>query len=111
MEQLIMSQFQKSATQYVTVAASQTTAPVGVINSYLESVTVIPASTAAGAVTILDGSTNIVVIPTLAGTGTGTQVQVPYTVQLGIRATSASTGFKITTGAAVSVIAVGRFTA
>jgi hypothetical protein len=81
------------------------------INSYLESVTVIPASTAAGAVTILDGSTNIVVIPTLAGTGTGTQVQVPYTVQLGIRATSASTGFKITTGAAVSVIAVGRFTA
>jgi hypothetical protein len=45
------------------------------------------------------------------GTGTGTQVQVPYTVQLGIRATSASTGFKITTGAAVSVIAVGRFTA
>jgi hypothetical protein len=111
MEQLIMGQFQKSATQYVTVAASQTTAPVGGINCYLESVTIIPASSAAGAVSILDGSTTIITIPTLAATGTGTQVQVPYKVDLGIRATSASTGFKITTGAAVSCIAVGRFTA
>jgi hypothetical protein len=104
-------QFTKPATQYVTVAASQTTAPVGVTGCYLEKVVVIPASTAAGAVTILDGSTNIVVIPTVAGTGTGTTVPPPYTVDLGIRATSASTGFKITTGAAVSVIAVGRFSA
>src|SRR4051812_7480169 len=32
-------------------------------------------------------------------------------VRLGIRATNASTGFKITTGAAVSVIAVGRLVA
>jgi hypothetical protein len=40
---------------------------------------------------------------------TGTQVQVPYTVDLGIRATSLSTGFKITTGSAVSVIAIGKF--
>jgi hypothetical protein len=97
------------ATQYQTVAASQTTAAIGVIGCYLESVTVIPASTAAGAVTVLDGSTAILTIPTQAGTGT--QAQVPYTVQLGIRATSPTTGFKITTGAAVSVIAVGKFTA
>ena len=45
-------QFQKPATQYVTVAASQTTAPVGGIGCYLESVTIIPATTASGAVTI-----------------------------------------------------------
>jgi hypothetical protein len=100
----------KTATQYVTVAASQTTAPVGVAGCYLEKLTVVPASTAAGAVTLLDGSTNILVIPTVAGTGTGVQVPPPYTIDLGIRATSASTGFKITTGAAVSVLAVGRFT-
>jgi hypothetical protein len=34
----------------------------------------------------------------------------PYCVQLGIRATSLTTGFKLTTGASVSCIAVGRFT-
>ena len=100
-----MTQYQKPATQYVTVAASQTTAPVGVVGCYLESVTVIPATTASGAVTILDGSTAIATIPAAAALGQS----APYCVQLGIRATSASTGFKITTGASVSVIAVGRF--
>ncbi len=53
---------------------------------------------------------SIVSIPTVAGTGTGVSVPQPYSVPLGIRATSASTGFKITTGAAVSAIAIGRFT-
>ena len=98
-------QFQKPATQYVTVAASQTTAPVGGIGCYLESVTIIPATTASGAVTIYDGSTAIVSVPAAAALGQS----APYQVGLGIRATSASTGFKITTGASVSVIAVGRF--
>jgi hypothetical protein len=103
-------QYLKPATQYVTVAASQTTAPVGVVGSYIESLTVIPASSAATTVVLADGSTTILSIPTNAGTGTGTACPQPYTLQLGIRATSASTGFKITTGAAISVIAVGRFT-
>ena len=99
-------QFQKPATQYVTVAASQTTAPVGVVGCYLESVTIIPATTASGAVTILDGSTAIVSVPAAAALGQS----APYNLRLGIRATSASTGFKITTAASVAVIAVGRFT-
>ena len=99
-------QFQKPATQYVTVAASQTTAPVGVFGFYLESVTIIPATTASGAVTILDGSTAIVSVLAAAALGQS----APYNLRLGIRATSASTGFKITTGASVAVIAVGRFT-
>jgi uncharacterized RmlC-like cupin family protein len=42
-----MGQFQKPETQYVTVAASVTTAPVGNVGCYLESVTIIPVSTAA----------------------------------------------------------------
>jgi hypothetical protein len=33
----------------------------------------------------------------------------PYKVDLRIRATNATTGFKITTGASVAVIAVGKF--
>jgi hypothetical protein len=97
------------ACDYIAVAASQTTAVVGGLRSYLEKVTVIPATSAAGAVTIYDGSTAVFTIPTLAGTGTGTQLQVPYTVNVGARATSASTGWKITTGAAVSVVAIGKF--
>ena len=99
-------QFQKPATQYITVAASQTTVPVGVVGCYLESMTIIPATTASGAVTILDGSTAIVSVPAAAALGQS----APYNLRLGIRATSASTGFKITTGASVAVIAVGRFT-
>ena len=99
-------QFQKPATQYVTVAASQTTAPVGGIGCYLESVTIVPATTASGAVTVYDGSTAIVSVPAAAALGQS----APYCLQLGIRATNASTGFKITTGASVSCIAVGRFT-
>ena len=57
------------------------------------------------AVTIYHGSTAIVSVPAAAALGQS----APYCVQLGIRATSASTGFKITTGASVSCIAVGRF--
>ena len=34
---------------------------------------------------------------------------IPYRVTLGIRATNATTGFKITTGTSVTCIAVGRF--
>ena len=67
--------------------------------------TIIPVTTAGGAVTILDGSTAIVTVPAAAALGQS----APYRVQLGIKATSPSTGFKITTGASVSVIAVGRF--
>ena len=98
-------QFQKPATQYVTVAASQTTAPVGSIGCYLESVTIIPGTTASGAVTVLDGSTAILTIPAAAALGQS----APYQVSLGIRATSPTTGFKITTGASVTCLAVGRF--
>jgi hypothetical protein len=90
--------FDKPATQYVTVAASVTTAQVGGIGCYLGSVTIIPATTASGAVTILDGSTAIASIPAAAALGQS----APYNLSLGIRATSPTTGFKITTGAARS---------
>ena len=93
--------------QYVTVAASQTTTAIGVQNCYVKSVTIVPLSTAGGAVTIYDGSTAIVSVPAAACLGQS----APYTVHLGVRATNATTGFKITTGSSVSCIAVGKFTA
>jgi hypothetical protein len=101
-------QFQKPATQYVTVAASVTTAPISrTVGSYLESVTIIPGTTASGAVTVLDGTVAILTIPAAAALGQS----APYNLRLGIRAIKPSTdpGFKITTGASVTCLAVGRF--
>ena len=61
----------------------------------LESVTIIPASYGADrVVTIYDGSTAIVTIPAAAHAVD----PHPYRVHLGVRATNAATGFKITTG-------------
>jgi hypothetical protein len=92
------------ATDYVAVAAGQTTVAVGGLRSYIESITVIRASSTPQAVTLADGSTNILV--TAVGAGGDTK---PYSIPLGIRATSLSTGFKITTGASVAVVVVGKF--
>jgi hypothetical protein len=87
---------------YKTVAASQTTAQICGEGGYLESITVLPASSTPGVVTLIDGSTTIMAI--IAGAGDGTK---PYTVRVGAFAES-SGGFKITTGASVSVIVSGN---
>jgi hypothetical protein len=87
---------------YKTVAASQTTAQICGEGGYIESITVINPSSTPGGVTLLDGSTNIMVIPTGAGGDTK-----PYTVRIGAFAESTG-GFKITTGSCVSVIVSGN---
>jgi hypothetical protein len=99
--------------QYRTVAASQTTAQISTsgdaaVGDYLSHVVVVPASTAAAGVTVLDGSTAVITVPTFAGTGTGTVCPPPFTLNCGMVATSTK-GWVITTGAAISVVAVGRF--
>jgi hypothetical protein len=87
---------------YKTVAASQTTAQICGQGGYIESISVMPASSTPGVVTLIDGSTNIMAI--IAGAGDGTK---PYTVRVG--AFSESTGgFKVTTGASVSVLVSGN---
>jgi hypothetical protein len=53
-------------------------------------------------VTLIDGSTNIMAI--IAGAGDGTK---PYTVRVGAFAESTG-GFKVTTGASVSVLVSGN---
>jgi hypothetical protein len=94
---------------YKTVAASQTATVLGTTGAtgdYLAGVLVIPATTAAGLVTVLDNATSI---PIYVGGGTTVLTDVkPFMIPIG--AFSASGAWKITTGANVSVVAVGKFT-
>jgi hypothetical protein len=94
--------------QFETVAASQTDQMLGATGAagdYLKGLLIIPATLNAGAVSIEYGSTNISVFP--GGTNSVNELR-PFWVPLGIRAPSG--GWEVTTGADVSVIAVGTFT-
>jgi len=90
---------------YETVAASQTAQVLGgtgAAGDYLHRVIVSVATSATGTVTLLDGSTSIIL--TVANTPVGI-----YSVECNMLA---STGpWKITTGAGATVIAVGKFSA
>lgn len=99
----------KTASQYETVAASQTAQVLGATGAtgdYIERVVIVPATAAAGAVTLLDNATSIVLY--VGGATTALTEVKPISIKLGM--TSASGAWKITTGANVSVIAVGSFT-
>ncbi len=92
---------------YETVAAGQTDQMLGgsgAAGDYLSGILVIPATTSPGAVSIEDGATNI---PVFVGGADSVSNLVPFFVPFGIR--SVSGGWEITTGANVSVIAVGSF--
>lgn len=97
--------------KYNTIAASQTTQVLtggggGASGDYLAYVTVFPGTAACGAVTILDNATTV---GTFAGGGTtALPTLVPFTIQVG--AFSSSGAWKITTGANVTCVAVGKFT-
>lgn len=96
-------------TQYETVAAS-TTAEIGPNatgrgGDYLSGLLVIPATTSPGNVILLDGATSITVF---VGGASSVSTLIPFAIPIGALAT-ASTGWKVTTGASVSVIAFGRF--
>jgi len=94
-------------TDYELVAASQSTqslGPTGRAGDVLERLIIVPETTSAGTVAIKDGSDtaiNVFVSGTLSDLHT-------IVIELGLR--SASGAWQITTGAAVHVIAVGRFT-
>lgn len=92
---------------YETVAASQTAQVIGNIGAqgdFIERLIIIPASVSPGAVALLDGSTSINILP--GGTNSLTELR-PITVQLEMH--SLTGAWKITTGADVSVIAIGDF--
>jgi hypothetical protein len=94
-------------TDYETVAASQTDqilGPVGGVGNVLMRL-IITATTTTSVVSIKDGNGSS--IPILA---TGSAVGV-FTVEIGARCINPTTpGWKVTTSAGVSVLAVGRFT-
>lgn len=93
---------------YETVAASQTAQVLGAggtIGDYLMGLLIVPATTSPGTVAILDNATSITVF---TGGASSVSNLVPFFVPLGL--VSVNGAWKITTGANVSVIAVGAFT-
>lgn len=105
--------------RYNTVAASQTaqvlvkqadtvagaTAGVGAKGDILETLLIVPASLSPGAVAILDGATSINVFA--GGTASVGDLK-PFLVVVGAR--SINGPWAVTTGANVSVVALGRLT-
>jgi hypothetical protein len=97
-----------AANAYETVAASQTAQSLGATGAtgdYLSHCVVTPGTTSPGVVTILDDATAIV---SFAGGASSVSNLVPFAVPIG--AISVSGAWKITTGANVTVVCVGRFT-
>lgn len=96
------------ATEYETVAASQTGQALGATGAtgdYIAGVLVIPATTSPGNVLLLDGATSITVF---AGGANSVSTLIPFFIPLGVN--SVSGAWKLTTGANVSCIGVGNFT-
>lgn len=92
---------------YETVAASQTDQTLGVtgaVGDFLHRLVCVVTTAATAQVQIKDGSGSaITVFPNNPGGGVGT-----YPVELNI--TSTAGAWRVTTGAGVAVLAVGRFT-
>lgn len=97
--------------EFVAAAQSlQVIGPTGGKGDYLGKLIVIPTSTAPGAVSIQDGTSTATLI-TLFNSSTATVMQPslqPFEIPLGIR--SVAGAWRVTTGAAVSVLAIGYFT-
>lgn len=98
-----------NATDYETVAASQTDqvlGPTGHALDLLSRLIIVPATTSPGVVSIKDvGGSSITVFP---GGASSVNELRPIVVELGMLSTGS--GWSVTTGANVSVIGVGRFT-
>jgi hypothetical protein len=97
---------------YTAVAASQSAAlfgATGASGDYLDGVLIIPATAAAGAVSITDGSGSAITIFVGGGT-TALPTLAPFYVPIGAISKGGAGGWKVTTGANVSVIGIGNFT-
>jgi hypothetical protein len=96
-----------NGTDYETVAASQTAQVLGVTGSvgdYIAGILVVPATTSPGNVLLLDNATSITVF---TGGASSVGSLVPFWINVGAK--SVSGAWKITTGANVSVVAIGDF--
>ena len=95
---------------YVFIGAGVTTKQVSVgtnsVGDYLDRVVVSPLSSAAGAVSIFDGTTAVIsvaAVPTASGASMS-----PFTIDVGAVAVSTK-GWNVTCGSNVQALAVGRF--
>lgn len=100
----------ESEGDYETVAVSQTDQILGATGSvgdWLQRIIITVATAATAAVSIKDGAgAAISILPNTPGGGVGV-----YVVELGMKALSPTTpGWKVTTGAGSTVVAVGDFT-
>ena len=94
--------------EYETVAASQTNQAIGstgAVGDFLAGLLVVPATTSPGAITIKDGSDGAITVFTGGATSVGNLT--PFAIPLGL--VSRTGAWQVTTGANVSVIAVGKF--
>lgn len=97
----------KYRSDYRTVAASQTDQVLGTGNrgDLLERLIVTVNTAATSTVSIKDGSAGSTINIMPANTGVGV-----YSIQIGARCSAASNpGWRVTTGAGVTVVAVGSF--
>lgn len=97
--------------EYEFVAASasaQVLGTTGAVGDYLAELLIIPATTSPGAVTLQDG--NGAAITIFAGGASSVSNLWPLAVGFGLKAVNATTpGWKVTTGASVSVLGIGDF--
>ena len=98
----------QSGLKYYTVAASQTNSALGTgaIGDAFSGLLIVPATTSPGAVSVKDGGGSAITV----FTGGATSVADLKPFFLPFNMLSAVGGWSITTGANVSVIAVGTFT-
>ncbi len=97
------------AGEYETVAASQTDQVLGegeVKGDTLLGLLVVPATTSPGAITIKDGDGGAITVFT--GGASSVSNLVPFMIPIGAKSTAGA--WKVTTGANVSVLAIGDFT-
>lgn len=91
--------------QYETVAASQTAQVLGgagAAGDYLHRLIITVNTSATSTVTLVDGLTSIPIVPANVASGIGV-------INVEVNAASLTSGWKVTTGAGVTVVAVGQF--
>ena len=99
------------ATDYKTVAAGVTDSVLekaigsGAVGDLIQGFLVIPATTSPGAITIKDGAGGAITV--FAGGASSVSSLTPFGIPLGVL--SAAGAWSVTTGANVSVVAVGNF--
>lgn len=98
---------------YETVAVSQSDQIMGATGAqydYIAGVLVVPGTVSCGAVSIKDGNGSAISIFAGGGTSALTDLK-PFVVPLGLYALASTTpGWKITTGANVTAVGIGKFT-